>query len=68
MLLDRRRRAGKYLEWKVRLFSAAAVAALAGIFLEWLWLTWIAVALLVAAFALRLLPGEVEESGASEED
>ena len=31
---DRGRRAGRFLEWKVRIFAAGAVLGLAGIFLD----------------------------------
>ena len=48
MFLDRGRRAGKHLEWKVRIFAVAAVVGLAGIYLDRLWLTWVAIALLGA--------------------
>lgn len=55
--LDRRRRAGPLLEWKVRLFAAGAVLGLAGIFLEERWLTGAAIAVLAGGALLRFLPG-----------
>jgi hypothetical protein len=62
--LDRSRRAGRYLAWKVRLFSAGAVLALAGIFLDDRWITGVAIAVLIAGMGLRFLPvGGEEESG-----
>jgi hypothetical protein len=56
VLLDRRRRAGPWLEWKVRLFAVAAVLGLAGIYLEERWLTGAAIVLLFAGLLLRFLP------------
>jgi hypothetical protein len=61
MLLDRTKRADRYLEWKVRLFVVAAVFGLAGIYTESRWLTGVAIALLLAGFVLRFLPGDTEE-------
>jgi hypothetical protein len=69
MLLDRGRKAGRYLEWKVRIFSVAAVLALVGIYLESGWMTGAAMGLLALGLLLRLLPdggsgpdeGEVED-------
>ena len=61
MLLDRTKRADRYLEWKVRLFVVAAVFGLAGIYTESRWLTGVAIALLLAGFLLRFLPGDTEE-------
>jgi hypothetical protein len=62
--MDRSRRAGRHLVWKVRLFSAGAVLALAGIFLDDRWITGVAIVVLTAGMALRFLPGdEAEESG-----
>ena len=67
MLLDRGRKAGRYLEWKVRLFSVAAVLALVGIYLESGWMTGAAMGLLALGLLLRFLadggsdPDEYEE-------
>jgi len=62
--LDRSRLAGRHLVWKVRLFSAGAVLALAGILLDDRRITGVAIAVLVAGMALRFLPvGREEESG-----
>jgi hypothetical protein len=59
--LDRGRRAGPYLEWKVRLFAVAAVLGLAGIYFEERWLTTAAIILLFTGLMLRFLPtGEAE--------
>lgn len=61
MLLDRNRRAGKYLEWKVRLFSVAAVLALAGIYMDNRWLTGGAILLLLSGLLLRFLPDDPQD-------
>lgn len=68
MFLDRDRRAGKYLEWKVRIFIVAAVVALVAMALESRWLTAVAIAILVLGLLLRFLPGEPEELEAAEDD
>ena len=56
VFLDRRRRAGRYLEWKVRIFSVAAVLGLAGIYFDERWLTGTAILMLFGGLALRFLP------------
>lgn len=63
MFADRRRRAGRYLEWKVGLFTLAAALTIAGMYLEARWMTGLAIAVLASAMLLRFLPGgrEVEE-------
>lgn len=53
--LDRDRRAGPWLEWKVRLFTVGAVLAMAGIYLDESWLVYAAIAVLVAGVGLRFL-------------
>jgi len=68
MLLDRTKRADRYLEWKVRLFSVAAVFALAGIYTENRWLTGVAIALLLAGFVLRFLPDDAKEQDPADGD
>ena len=68
MFLDRDRTAGKYLEWKVRTFSVAAVVALVAMALESRWLTAVAIGVLVVGLLLRFLPGEPEELEAAEDD
>jgi len=67
MLLDRDRTAGKYLEWKVRLFSVAAVVALVGIYTERRWVTGAAILILMSALLLRFLPSPAEDSETTEE-
>ena len=57
LLLDRRRRAGRWLEWKVRIFATGAVLGLAGIFLDEAWLRIAAIAVLATGILLRFLPG-----------
>lgn len=57
MFVDRGRRDDRFLEWKVRLFSVAAVLALAGLYLEERWMTGTAIAVLAIAMLLRFLPG-----------
>jgi len=57
LLLDRRRRAGRYLAWKVRIFAAGAVLGLAGILLDEAWLRVTAIVVLALGVLLRLLPG-----------
>lgn len=59
LFVDRSRRAGRYLEWKVRLFSVAAVLVVVGMYLEEAWMTAAAILLLFAALSLRFLPGAV---------
>jgi len=66
VLLDRTRRAGPYLEWKVRIFVVAAVSGLAGIYLNERWLTGAAIVMLFAGLALRYVP--IAESSSDEEE
>ncbi|MFQ5536645.1 MAG: hypothetical protein ACE5GJ_04260 [Gemmatimonadota bacterium] len=54
--LDRSRRAGPYLVWKVRFFSVGAVLALGGIYLDDRRIVAGATAVLVVGFLLRFLP------------
>jgi hypothetical protein len=67
-LTDRRRRAGRFLEWKVGLFSVAAVLGLAGISLEERWMTGGAIVVLLGAMLLRLLPGAHPRVEGEEQD
>ena len=55
MGLDRSRRAGPFLAWKVRLFSAGAVLGLAGIALEDRRITGAAIVVLAAGIVLRFM-------------
>ena len=68
MLLDRGRRAGKYFEWKIRLFSVGAVVALAGIYLDSRWVTGAAIVILMSGLLLRFLPADPEDQDFAEED
>ncbi|MGD8320505.1 MAG: hypothetical protein PVJ02_08625 [Gemmatimonadota bacterium] len=54
--LDRTRRAGRFLEWKVGLFSVGAVLGLAGMFLQEAWMVLAAIGVLLSAMLLRFLP------------
>ena len=65
---DRRRRAGRHLEWKVGLFTVAAVLGLVGISLEERWMTGGAIAVLLGAMLLRFLPGAQAGPGEDEGD
>lgn len=72
MFVDRRRRDDPFLEWKVRLFSVAAVLVLIGLYLDNRWMTGLAIAVLAVAMLLRFLPGGsahgVEDEEATEAD
>lgn len=65
--LDRDRRAGPWLEWKVRLFTVGAVLALAGIYLEESWMVYAAIAVLAAGVGLRFFAPS-PESPADEDE
>jgi hypothetical protein len=65
--LDRSRKAGRWLEWKVRIFSVGAVLALVGIYLDERWMTGAAIGVLLLGFVLRFLPGMNEERDDEEE-
>jgi len=67
MFLDRRRRAGKYLEWKVRVFTVAAVLGLAGIAVDNRWMTGAAIMVLMGGVLLRFLP-DGSRTGEGDED
>jgi hypothetical protein len=68
MLLDRDRRAGKFLEWKVRFFIIAAVVALAGIYMESRWWTGAAIVILLGGLLLQFLPSHAEDPEGAEDD
>jgi hypothetical protein len=67
VLLDRNRTAGRYLEWKVRLFVVAAVVGLAGIATDSRWATGAAIVILMGGLLLRFL-SDPESRGVDEED
>jgi hypothetical protein len=62
---NRSQRAGRHLEWKVRLFTIAAMLALIGIYLDERWMTIAALGVLAAGILLRFAP---DGSDASEEE
>ena len=66
VFLDRSKRADSHLEWKVRLFSVAAVVGLCGIYFDDRWLTGGAIVLLAGAILLRLLPSSEGEASPAE--
>jgi hypothetical protein len=53
LLLDRAKREGPHLEWRVRLFALAAVFGLAGIYFDDRRMTGVAILLLLVGLALR---------------
>jgi hypothetical protein len=62
---DRSKRSDTHLEWKVGLFSVAAVMGLGGIYFDERWMGLVAILLLASAMGLRFLPGpEIEEDEA----
>ena len=68
MFFDRSRRAGRYLEWKVRLFTLGAVLAVVGMATGQVWMTWVAIGVLVTGMLLRFLPGGRETEVDEEEE
>jgi hypothetical protein len=65
---DRHARAGRWLEWKVRIFTVAAILGLAGLYLEDRRFTGGAIVLLLGAALLRLIPGAEGEDRSEEHD
>lgn len=68
MFFDRSRRAGRYLEWKVRFFTLGAVLAVVGMATEQVWMTWAAIGVLATGMLLRFLPGGRERDAEEGED
>ena len=68
LFLDRSKQAGRYLEWKVRIFAVGATLALGGMYLGQRWLVGLAILILAAAMALRFLPVEEEPEEESQAD
>jgi hypothetical protein len=68
VFFDRSRRAGRYLEWKVRLFTLGAVLAVVGMAVDQVWMTWAAIVVLIAGMVLRFLPGGREREADPERD
>lgn len=60
---DQSKRADPHLEWKVRIFSVAAVVGLCGIYFNERWMTGIAIVLLASAMMLRFVVVAPEEEG-----
>lgn len=56
----------RHLRWRLRLFAAAAVLALAGMYFDDGWLIWAAMAVLVAGLLVRFVPTQDERDGARE--
>lgn len=67
-ILDRSKREGPHLEWKVRIFTVGAGLALVGIFLDERWLTGVAIVVLASAMLLRFLPGATTDDGEADGD
>lgn len=44
-----------YLEWRIRLFGSGALLAVMGMYFDVRWMIWIAIAVLMAGFALRFV-------------
>lgn len=64
-----RARHDPYLDWKVGIFSAGAVLAMAGIYLGERWMTGAAIVVLLAGLLLRFAPSEeVVDDGGRETD
>lgn len=67
IFLDRTRAGNDpYLHWKVRIFTAGAVLAFAGMYFREDLLIWVAIVVLFLGLALRFLPREEEEGGGEE--
>jgi hypothetical protein len=64
--LDRRKRGGPHLEWRVRLFAGAAVLGLAGIYFDDRRLTGAAILLLLGGLALRFVSAHGEDESEDE--
>ncbi len=54
--MDRRPRSRRFLVWKTRIFAVGAVVALVGMYLNNLYVTGTALALLLGGVALRFVP------------
>jgi hypothetical protein len=69
LFFDRSRRAGHYLEWKVRFFTVGATLAIGGMLLDKRWVVGVAIVILAAGMLLRFLPtGEEPDDGSSAEE
>ena len=56
LFLDRSRRAGRFVEWKVRIFTVGAVLAVTGLYFDERWMTGSAIIVLMAGMLVRFLP------------
>ena len=68
LLLDRQRRSSRYLVWKIRIFSVAAVVALVGMYLNSPWITGAALVMLLLGMLLRFLPEPKASKDSSQSD
>jgi len=70
VFVSRRRRHDPLLEWKVRLFSVAAVLVVLGLYFGERWMTGAAIVILLGAMLLRFLPhaGDAAHEEADEDD
>jgi hypothetical protein len=70
IFLDRSRRGGAHLEWKIRLFAAGATLGVSGMYLEEKWLTGGGIVVLLVGALLRFVPGgaAADEDGEQEDD
>ncbi|MSR19648.1 MAG: hypothetical protein EXR91_01520 [Gemmatimonadetes bacterium] len=68
LLLDRQRCPSRYLAWKIRIFSVAAVVALVGMYLNNPWITGAALVLLFVGMMLRFLPEPTASKDSSPSD
>ena len=57
-----------HLEWKVRIFSVAAVSALLGMYFQERWMTGLAIVLLAGAMFLRFIGGAEPEADDDDHD
>ena len=63
---SRSQRSGPFLEWKVRIFTVAAVLALVGMYFDERWMTISALVVLFAGMLLRFLPQEAHAGEAGD--
>jgi hypothetical protein len=54
--------------WRLRLFATGAVLAGVGLYFDWRWPIWAAIAVLLAGMAVRFLPSQDDESGPPSEE
>ena len=66
--LDRSRSSGRFLEWRVRVFTLGAALALAGIYFEERWMTGTAILVLVTGILIRFLPSTPDDQDPTAHD